>query len=315
MTPYLTIERVEFVVTYRCNSTCIHCQVDEKQRRSKPAALDPGLAARMIREVCRAWSPRSVMTFGGEPLLYADAVYAVHSAARECGIPHRQVITNAGYPSAPERFKIVAHSLAESGVNSVYISVDAFHQEFVPLEIVERNARLLLEAGIPELHWNPCWVTSPEADNPWNRRTRQVLAALAHLPITQDEGNVLMPMGRACQQLAEYLPPRQSLPGGRCGELPYTSRPETVTSLSVEPNGDITACNVLVNIAQPDLLGALQAYDPYKDRALKAVLEDGMEGLLRLARSIGVEPDPRGYYSICEMCTGLRKRIAEKMDH
>ena len=201
----------------------------------------------------------------------------------------------------------MADRLADSGVNSVYISVDAFHQEFVPLEIVERNTRLLLASGIPELRWNPCWVTSRQADNPWNQRTRQVLAALAHLPIPQDEGNVLMPLGRACQQLGGYLPPRQPLPAGVCGDLPYTDRPDAVTSLSVEPDGDITACSVLANMARPDLLEALQAYDPYADAALKAVLEDGMEGLLRQAHSRGVEPDPRGYYNICEMCAGLRK--------
>jgi len=309
MTPYLTVKRIEFVVTYRCNSACIHCQVEEKQRRSRPAALDPVLAERLIREVCQVWAPRSVMTFGGEPLLYASAVCAIHAAARECGIPNRQMITNGGYPSAPEKFKSVANRLAESGVNSIYISVDAFHQDFVPLEVVERNARLLLAAGIPELRWNPCWVTSPAADNPWNRRTRQVLEGLAHLPIPQDEGNVLMPKGRACQQLSEYLPPRQPLPGGACGELPYTGRPDAVTSLSVEPNGDITACHVWANTAQPDLLAALQAYDPYTDPALKAMLEGGMEGLLRLARSKGIQPDRLGYYTICEMCAGLRKLV------
>lgn len=311
MTPYLTVKRIEFVVTYRCNSACIHCQVEEKQRRSRPAALDPALAVRLIRDVCRAWAPRSLMTFGGEPLLYAAAVCAIHAAGRECGIPQRQVITNAGYPAAPEKFKRVAGRLAECGVNNIYISADAFHQEFVPLEVVERNARLLLAAGISELRWNPCWVTSPEADNPWNRRTRQVLEGLAHLPIPQDKGNVLMPMGRACQQLGEYLPPRQPLPGGVCGELPYTDRPDSVTSLSVEPNGDITACHVLANTAQPDLLDALQAYDPYTDPALKAMLEGGMDGLLRQARSKGIEPDPRGYYNICEMCQDLRKFLRD----
>jgi len=312
MTPYLTVNRIEFVVTYRCNSACIHCQVEEEQRRSRPSAVDPVLAVRLVREVCQVWAPRSLMTFGGEPLLYASTVFAIHAAARECGIPNRQVITNAGYPSAPEKFKRVANKLGESGVNSIYISVDAFHQEFVPLEIVERNARLLLAAGIPELRWNPCWVTSRQADNPWNRRTRQVLEDLAHLPIPQDEGNVLMPMGRACQQLGEYLPPRQMLPAGACGELPYTDRPDAVTSLSVEPSGDISACNVLANIARSDFLEVLQDYDPYADPALKVVLESGMEGLLRLARSRGVEPDPRGYYNICEMCAGLRKLVLAK---
>ena len=98
MKTYLTVNRIEFIVTYRCNAHCAHCQVDDETRRSRPAAIEADLAAQIVRRICTAYEPRSVMTFGGEPLLYPDVVCAIHAAATACGIPRRDIITNAGVP-------------------------------------------------------------------------------------------------------------------------------------------------------------------------------------------------------------------------
>ena len=46
--------------------------------------------------VSEEYEIKTVMTFGGEPLLYADAVYEIMRAALRMNIPKRQVITN-GY--------------------------------------------------------------------------------------------------------------------------------------------------------------------------------------------------------------------------
>jgi hypothetical protein len=41
---------------------------------------------------------------------------------------------------------------------------------------------------------------------------------------------------------------------------------------------------------------------------MKAIIENGMWGLVDWARKKGVKPDPAGYHSICHMCTDLRKK-------
>ena len=68
------------------------------------------------------------------------------------------------------------------------------------------------------LESNPCWVDSAEDDNPWNQRTREVLQALAHLPVHADPGNVVQPDGHARQWLRR-IPARQ---GRHC--LPARAR-------------------------------------------------------------------------------------------
>jgi hypothetical protein len=312
MNPYLAVNRIEFEVTYRCNAHCAHCQVDDETRRSRPAAIDADLAAHIVRRVCEVYQPRSVMTFGGEPLLYPDVVCTVHAAATQCGIPQRDVITNAGVPRSADAARALAQRLAQSGVNRINISVDGFHQEHVPIEIVERNVGYLIEAGISELEWNPCWLIDRDDDNPWNQKTRDVLRALAHLPVHEDEGNLVQPDGHAASNLSEYMPPRVPLPDGTCGDMPYTGRLDEVSCISIEPDGGVSVCPdfVIGRASERDILEILQTYDPYTDPEMRALLEGGVPALTAMARSRGIEPDPNGYYNVCDACCALRKALA-----
>jgi len=311
MNSYLDLHRLEFSITYRCSAHCLHCQVEDDLRRSAPAAIDPALGAQIVHRVAHAYPLRSLMTFGGEPLLYPEAVCAIHGAAQEEGIAHRSIITNASVPRPEAAFRALARRLAACGVNAVYISVDAFHQANIPLEVVERNARALAEAGIEELVWNPCWVVSREHDNAWNRRTREVLAALSYLPAREDEGNVVQPDGHARDALAEYLPPKVPLPTGSCGDIPYTGPLDEIGSIGVEPDGAITVCHELAigNAAREDVVAILQRYDPYQIPEARALLEGGVAALVELARVRGIALDRDGYYSVCDLCRSLRRQI------
>jgi MoaA/NifB/PqqE/SkfB family radical SAM enzyme len=309
--PYLDLHRLEFSVTYRCSAHCLHCQVEDELRRAEPASVDPDLGAGIVHRVAQAYPLRSLMTFGGEPLLYPEAVCAIHQAAREEGIAHRSIITNASVPRSEAAFRALARRLVDCGVNAVLISVDAFHQACIPVEVVERNARALDDAGIEELVWNPCWVVSREHDNPWNQRTREVLDALSHLSAREDEGNVVQPDGHARDSLAEFLPPKVPLPAGTCGDMPYTGPLDAIGSIGIEPDGAVTICHELAigNAAHEDILDVLQRYDPHQIPETRALLEGGVAALVELARSRGIALDPDGYYSVCDLCRSLRRQM------
>ncbi len=307
----MNINRIEFVVTYRCNSHCKHCQVVEAKRHQRPQAIRPDLAGNIVRRIAQTHQPSSVMTFGGEPLLYLEAVCAIHQAAKECGIPARQVITNAGMPRSPYPADTVAQKLAASGVNDICISVDTFHQEYVPVGMVERNVRAYLAAGIDNLQLNPCWVVSPEGDNPYDQHTRAILQELSHLPVRTGDGNRLQPAGNAQTWLSAYLPPRQTLPAGSCENVPYAGRLDEIDGISIEPDGGVNICQdwIIGNAAKTDILEILDGFDPHAIPEAATILRGGMAGLVDHARSKGVEPDPQGYFSICEVCVDLRQKI------
>jgi MoaA/NifB/PqqE/SkfB family radical SAM enzyme len=311
MGKYLVADRIEFVVTYLCNSKCSHCQLTEEEKRKVlPSNIDKDKAVEITRKVGRAYAPKSVMTFGGEPLLYPEIVCAIHEQAKKVGIPIRDVITNGFWSTKPEEIQEIAQNLGKSGVNEVAVSVDCFHQESIPLKIVEKAATSLVEAGIERVRWNPCWVVSKNHDNKYNRRTKAILKKLHNLHVEESEGNNVRPEGRAFSSLAEFFPPRTRVPKGKCGDIPYTEALDSVKTISIEPDGRVAVCkNFYVGDAfESDIIDILENYDPFRISEIKSILEEGMDGLVKWAKKRGAEPKLEGYYDICDMCTDLRER-------
>ena len=310
MDKYLVVDRIEYVVTYLCNSKCSHCQIAEEKRNTLPSHIDRDKAVEIIRKISRMRVPKSVMTFGGEPLLYPEIVCAVHQEAKRAGIPVRDVITNGFWSTKPEKIKQISQRLARSGVNEVAVSVDCFHQEFVRLKIVERAAAALVEAGIARVRWNPCWVVSKDHANKYNRRTKEILKRLHALHVEESGGNSVQPQGRALSSLAEFLPARKSVPVGKCGDAPYTEPLDSIKTISIEPDGKVAVCKnfYIGNTFQTGIMDILDGYDPFEIPEAESILEKDMEGLINWAKKRGVEPKPEGYHSICHMCTDLRER-------
>jgi hypothetical protein len=248
MNPYLQhLRKIEFAITDACTGRCRHCSQGEHP--STGISFPPALAAEVTRRVNRSYPLQTAMTFGGEPLLYPETVYAVMRAAREEGIPHRQVITNGCFTADPQHRREVAKRLKDCGVNDLLLSVDVFHQETLPLDAVKAFAEDCLEHRLP-LRLQPAWMEGPEGNNPFDAATRKLLAAFAPLGIKVGEGNRVFPEGRAKHLPQEYF----SLPR----ENPYREDPEHITCLSVEPNGNLLHSN----INQEDVLQILESYRP-----------------------------------------------------
>ena len=235
MNPYLkNLNKIEFVVTNACTGRCKHCS--EGDHAACGERIDPQIAADAVRRVAAVYDIKTVMTFGGEPLLYPDAVYAIMTAASELQIPKRQVITNGYFAKNPEKIRAVAERLAACGVNDLLLSVDAFHQETIPPHVVKQFATEAKKCGIP-IRLQPAWLVSATDDNPYNVKTREVLAAFADLEISENEGNVIFPEGNARKYLAAYF--ADTIP-----ENPYLEDPRNVRCLSFLPGGDVLDGNV-----------------------------------------------------------------------
>lgn len=302
------VKRLEFLVTYLCNGKCAHCYAT-KYEEGFPTHIDQSLAVNIMRKVGKNYNVESVMTFGGEPLLFPETVYSIHNEAAKLGIPRRQVITNGYWSDDVEKIRKIATNLAEGGVNDIHVSVDAFHQEHIPLNLVRKAVESCLEVEIEDISWNPCWVISQDDDNQYNRITRSILKELEDLSVRVSSGNVLEPDGLALINLRDYLPQKVRMPTGECGDAPYTESLTSITSISVEPDGKIAVCNNfhIGNAYRDDILGLLKDYDPLKIPEMKAIIENGMKGLVDLAKKKGVKPDSDGYYSVCHMCMDLRR--------
>ena len=235
MNQYLkNLNKIEFVVTYACTGRCKHCS--EGEHTSCGERIDPQIAADAVRKIAAEYDIKTVMTFGGEPLLYTNAVYAIMTAANELNIPKRQVITNGYFSKNTYKIREVAERLAACGVNDLLLSVDAFHQETIPLETVKIFAAEAKKCGIP-IRLSPAWLVNATDDNPYNVKTREILDNFADLEIPVGEGNVIFPEGTALKYLAKYF--TDELP-----ENPYKDDLCDVKCVSFEPNGDVLGGNV-----------------------------------------------------------------------
>ena len=249
MNKYLkNLSKIEFAVTYACTGRCKHCSEGDHEECCE--RIDPEVAAKAVRRIAEEYEIKTVMTFGGEPLLHTDAVYEVMSAAKELDIPKRQLITNGYFSKDTEIIRSVAKKLAECGVNDLLLSVDAFHQESIPLSVVKAFANEALACGIP-IRLSPAWLVSPTDSNEYNLKTREILESFSDMQIPVGEGNVVFPEGNAKKYLSEYF--KDAAP-----QNPYVEDPCDVRCISFSPNGDVLGGHVY----EKDIMEIIKDYAP-----------------------------------------------------
>ncbi len=249
MNPYLkNLKKIEFVITDACTGKCKHCSQGDHLFSGEH--IDPDLASDAVWKIAREYPIQTVMTFGGEPLLFSDTVCAIMKTATKLGISKRQVITNGFFSKDENLIQKVCASLAESGVNDLLLSVDAFHQETIPLENVRVFAEKAKEADLP-LRLQPAWLSSSSHNNPYNEKTRRILDCFSDLGIVENEGNVVFPEGNAKKFLSEYFTDEIS-------KNPYEEDPYAVRCVSFSSSGDVLGGNIY----HQDIMDILCHYQP-----------------------------------------------------
>jgi hypothetical protein len=135
-------------------------------------------------------------------------------------------------------------------VNDLLLSVDAFHQETIPLHVVRFFAQEVKKYGIP-MRLSPAWLVSPTDDHSYNRKTNAILKEFSDMEIPVGEGNIIFPEGNAKKYLAEYFT-------DGCPENPYTEDPRDLHCVSFSPNGDVLGGNVY----RRDIMEIIKDYAP-----------------------------------------------------
>lgn len=249
MNKYLkNLKRIEFVVTMACTGKCKHCsQGDHKTNEN----IDKDIAAEAIRKTAKEYNIKSVMTFGGEPLLFPETVSAIHNTASEINIPHRQLITNGYFSKDINKIQEVAEMLSECGVNDILLSVDAFHQETIPIEYVKAFAENIVNNKLP-IRVHPAWLVSEDDNNKYNIITREILSEFGKMGIETSDGNVIFPSGNALKYLGEYFESSDT------EKNPYEEDPADIKAICFSANGDILRSNIY----KQDISEILTSYLP-----------------------------------------------------
>ena len=139
--------------------------------------------------------------------------------------------------------------LAESGVNSVMLSVDAFHQETIPIEYVKVFAQAVLDERI-SIYTHPAWLVSMDDDNKYNLQTRKILKEFDAIGIEKSSGNVIFPSGNALKYLGKYF--KEDIEYNN----PYIENQKDMKTVSFSSNGDVINGNIYEN----SILNIMKSY-------------------------------------------------------
>lgn len=299
-----SIREIRLMVTYDCNGRCRHCL---SIQRGQTGCLPAATAAAMVGSLARQMPLTKVTIFGGEPLLYPDAVEAACRAARRAGL-QSGLITNGGLWHDAGDMQKQAERLLSFAPDEIILAVDTFHMEFIPLIRPYTFAGILKDKGYTGLKLRPLWVKDKDDENIFNQETRECLRTFKHLQIPIEAGLVIQPEGSGRRYLERFYRKGQLDPAFRCGSLTGTQSLNQPVSITILPNGDVAVCNFTIgNIYKKDITKILADYDPYTDPAMAALARDGLNGLTEYMEKAGIALNPKEYYSVCGLCSALQQ--------
>jgi MoaA/NifB/PqqE/SkfB family radical SAM enzyme len=249
----------------------------------------------------------SFMVFGGEPMLYPRRVIAIFRKASELKIPSIDLLTNGVWGKNKRRAEELAKDLKEAGLNTVGVSVDAFHLQYIPLEYPRNAASALLKAGVERVTWNVALVESLDAPNEYDMKTNQILTMLKPVGIEAHFINII-PVGRATDNLRRFLKPT-SLDGPCKGDPIMSNVLIDPKSICIEPSGEVDICwNLPIgNAKQKPLSQIITEYNWQDYPTIRVLVEQGPMSLLRSIKRRFGEYQKNEFIDKCHLCIETRK--------
>jgi MoaA/NifB/PqqE/SkfB family radical SAM enzyme len=249
----------------------------------------------------------SFMAFGGEPMLYSNRAIAIFKKANEFRIPKIEMITNGTWGKERETAERLARKLKTAGVNTLAISVDAFHQQHIPIEYPRNAALASLEAGIRHVHWNVTVIESINATNEYDVKTSHILETLKRIGLEVHVHRV-SPVDRAAENLRQYLQ-FTSLEGPCEGDPVLGDTLTDPRSICIEPSGEVDVCWHLSigNARETPLSHIISQYDWRKNPTINTLVKEGPTGLLKRHEPQASQLKKNDYINKCHLCTEIRK--------
>ena len=293
-----TIKMLTFLVSYKCTNECKHCALQASPNQEE-ITIKPDDVKKYLEDVSKDFNIVEVNFFGGEPLLDLNLLIDLIKEAKNFDIPRIGLPTNGYWGKDDIIAKKYAKKLKEAGVNLIGFSVDAFHQEFIPFEVVKRAIKASHEAGIESLLTISQTLGSQDDKNPYNEKTNEMIEDISReFPFCQVIKSPLQVKGRAIKNLTEYYP-MSTIPMDKC--LIFKS-----PMYMIDPFGWVfhQGCQgiCLGNAKKDSLSKIISEFKPRKHPITGRVMsKGGVSGLLELAIEKGFKPQ-EGYADKCHLC-------------
>jgi hypothetical protein len=139
------------ITNYGCSSACAHCVYRSSPRRDH-AYITPAQADANIRAV-RRLGCRTLHIGGGEPFLDVAALLEVLRVAQANRVGIEYIETNASWFRAEDQTVDLLRQLQGLGCQTLLVSIDPFHNAFIPFRKVKGLMAACQRAGTSVFPW------------------------------------------------------------------------------------------------------------------------------------------------------------------
>jgi len=300
-----TINFLSFLISYKCTNECKHCALLASPNQDE-IKMEFGDLKRYLEDITTNYIVQEVGFFGGEPLLNFDLLVSFIEEVKKYNIPKIGLPTNGYWGKNESTAKKYTIKLKKAGLNSIGFSVDAFHQEFIPLDDVKKAVRACHNAGIEIIYLISQNLGGTDAKNIFNEKTKEITKSFSdEFDYCQLISSDLQVRGRAVNQLSEYFS-METIPSDKC--LIFK-----VPMFMIDPNGWIfhQLCHgIAIGNAKKKSLSEIISEFSYRKHPIigKVVAMGGPKNLLDIAIKKGYKPE-EGYADKCHLCSCTRNYL------
>ena len=260
----------------------------------------------------KALDAKIICITGGEPMLYPILVKKIIAECSRLSFSQIWLFTNGFWANNKSKASATAQELRSLGLTKMFISIDFFHQEYVPIKSVKNAIEASLESSL-EVSIDARFIGEPDEQNEFNSATRSYLKSLGNL-LSEVEVIKAQPMfiGRAAESLAKHvkMKPLSEILTEKCPGAWAGGTLESPLGIDVDELGFVTICPGLSigNACEVSLRKIIEDYD-YRDfPVIAAIHDEGLKGLTNLASKHGFVPK-RAYVNGCHLCYDARKLL------
>lgn len=297
-----TISFLSFLISYKCTNECKHCALLASPNQDD-IKMELGDLKRYLKDITSNYDVQEIGFFGGEPLLNFDLSISFIEEVKKYNISKIGLPTNGYWGKNDSIAKKYALELKQAGLNNIGFSVDAFHQEFIPLDDVKRAIRACHEAGIELMYLVAQNLGGAEEKNIFNEKTKEITDVLSdEFDYCQLIISNLQVRGRAVNQLSQYFS-LATIPTDKCLIFRFPM-------FMIDPNGWVfhQLCHgITVGNAKEKSLSEIVSEFSYRKHPIigKVAAKRGPKNLLDIAIEKGYKPE-KGYADKCHLCSCTR---------
>ncbi len=291
-----------FLISYKCTNECKHCAIPGSPNQDN-ALMELDDVRKYLVDVTGNYIVDEVGFFGGEPLLHFDLLISLIKEVKKYGISKIGLPTNGFWEKNDSIAKNYALKLKEAGLNTIGFSVDTFHQEFVPFDVVKQAIKATHDAGIETIYSITQNLGPENTKNIFNEQNKKLTEVISkEFEFCQVINSEIQVKGRALKNLTNYYS-MDTIPSERC--LIFK-----VPMFMIDPNGWVfhQLCQGICigNAKEKSLSEIINEFNYRKHPIIsKVVAKGGPQNLLEIAIEKGYKPE-HGYADKCHLCFSVR---------